>query len=716
MRLLRILLALLIFSSLPAQAKVLPVDFDADRNRRLAMLLNQQLKSHHFAGKTLEDRSLATFDLYLRQLDPRKRFLLQRDIKKLRKLAERINEDLSHGTSPLPDEGAKALNMRIKQVTKITEELFKEGFDPNRVDFLEIDPKKIAYAANIRELKDRWRITLKLQILDTYLDYTEEQQKKLSEKNTSSQKQQHELTKPQPKPLDTQLWRKAQDKTLDRNRRFLQRKLELTRQEHYDLFFDSFAKAHGPHTSYMAPSSKEDFDIHMSGSLEGIGALLREEDGNIKVVRVIPGSAADRQGQLQTEDTILAVSEKNEEPVMITDMKLRDAVSLIRGPKGTEVILTVQRADGAKKIIPIVRDVVLIEETYIKSEVIYDKGGHKIGYIRIPSFYRNFADSGENSNSRNVTQDMRKEIAKLKQQDKVKGLIIDLRNNGGGSLSDAVSISGLFLPEGPIVQVKNSKGEIKILDDKDSHISYQGPVIVLVNKFSASASEIVAGALQDYKRALIIGGDHTHGKGTVQTILDMNRYLPIRIWKQYDDLGALKVTIHQFYRVNGESTQYKGVEPDVVVPTILDHLESGEKYQDYSLPWDKIESTEFSLWDGYRFDVEKARQLSAHLMDSNDDFKKIKERTAKAAERTKRTKAPAYLAGAVKDRQELAELTKDDNGKHLELNGSEKNIDNSSTKKAPALIDQLAEDPYVQLAVSLMDEMAHPNLPQKTSQ
>lgn len=714
MRLIRILLALLIFSSLPAQAKVLPVDFDADRNRRLAMLLNQQLKSHHFAGKSLEDRSLATFDLYLRQLDPRKQFLLQRDTRKLRKLAERIDEDLSHGISPLPDDGAKALNMRIKQVTKIAKELFDAGFDPHRTDYLEIDPKKIEHAANIKELKDRWRRILKMQILDTYLDFLKDQPKPSSDKSAYSNKKQPLQEQLQAKLLDTKLWEKALKKTRERNMRFLQRKLQLTRQEHYDLFFDSFAKAHGPHTSYMAPTSKEDFDIHMSGSLEGIGALLREEDGNIKVVRIIPGSAADRQGQLQAEDTILAVSEKDGESVIISDMKLRDAVSLIRGPKGTKVILTVQRADGAKKTIPIVRDVVHIEETYIKSEVIYDKKGHKIGYIRIPSFYRNFADSGESSTSRNVTQDMRTELSKLKQQDKIKGLIIDLRNNGGGSLSDAVSISGLFLPGGPIVQVKNSKGEIKILKDKDTHISYQGPVIILVNKFSASASEIVAAALQDYDRALVIGGDHTHGKGTVQTILDMNRYLPIRIWKQYDDLGALKVTIHQFYRVNGESTQYKGIEPDIIVPTILDHLKSGEKYQDYSLPWDKIEATKFSPWEGYRFDVEKARQLSVQWMTSSDKFQKIRERTAKAADRTERTEVPVYLAGAVKDRLELVELTKDDNGKHLEFSDTEEN-NGISNKKAPALIDLLAEDPYVQLAVSLMDEMALSTQPLRTS-
>ena len=221
------------------------------------------------------------------------------------------------------------------------------------------------------------------------------------------------------------------------------------------------------------------------------------------------------------------------------------------------------------------------EETYVKSEVLLDSEGHKIGYIRIPSFYRNFADSGVKSKSRNVTRDMTSALHKLKEDEKINGLVIDLRNNGGGSLSDAVSISGLFLPSGPIVQIKNSRGKIKILDDTDEYVLYQGPVIILINKFSASASEILTAALQDYGRALIIGGDHTHGKGTVQTLLDLSSNLPAIQRKQYEDLGALKLTIQKFYRINGESTQYKGIEPDVVVPTVLDHLKSGEKYQDH---------------------------------------------------------------------------------------------------------------------------------------
>lgn len=701
----RVLAVWLVLMALPLQAKVLPDDFDAGRNRLLAYMLSHQLTSQHFAHKSLADIAPAAFDLYLRQLDPRKRFLLKKDTQELSKFATRIDEDLRKGLATLPDAGLTIINTRVKEVEIMTEQLLDAGFDPYRIDHLEIDPKKTEYAVDTNELRDRWRRILKMQVLENYLDLLEEQANAVPDKDNKNIPEKQSLEKIlQTDTINVALWTKSIEKIRERNRRFLLRQLQETRQEHYNRFFDSIAKAYDPHTSYMAPESKEDFDIHMSGSLEGIGALLKEEDGVIKVVRIIPGSAAERQGQLQAEDTILSVAEKGEEPVDISDMRIREAVSHIRGPKGTEVILTVQRAGGVKKSIPIVRDVVQIEETYIKSEVLLDNDGHKIGFIRIPSFYRNFADSGVKSKSRDVTRDMINALHKLKKDEKVEGLIIDLRNNGGGSLSDAVTISGLFLPGGPVVQVKNSEGEIKMLDDTDKYVYYNGPIIVLINKFSASASEILAAALQDYGRALIIGGDHTHGKGTVQTILDMNRNLPALNRRQYEDLGALKITVQKFYRINGESTQYKGVEPDVVVPTVLDHLKSGEKYQDYSLPWDKLEAANYAPWQNNRFNISKARRLSKEWIAASADFDKIKERTAKAAERTERTTIPVYLEGVVKDRLELAALTKDDDGSPMHLTDSGED-DSADDKKVP-LKDQLREDPYVQLAVSLMNELA----------
>ncbi|GAB4340038.1 MAG: carboxy terminal-processing peptidase [Desulfobulbaceae bacterium] len=703
MNIIRILAACLCLLAASVQAKSLPVEFDAGRNRLLAYMLSHQLTSQHYAHKTLDQVAPAAFDLFLRQLDPRKRFFLQSDIQQLRKYADHIDEELRRGLSPLPDKASEILVHRVRETQIMAEELLAAGFDPYRIDHLEMDPKKIDYASSPVDLRDRWRRMLKVQVLETYLDLLMKQAGLVTNGQKKEKKPEEVL---RADPLDVGTWSQAVEKVRDRTRRFFQRQLQITRQEYYNAFFDSIARAYDPHTSYMAPTSKEDFDIHMSGSLEGIGALLREEDGNIKVVRIIPGSAAERQGQLQAEDIILAVAEKGEEPVEITDMRIREAVGYIRGPKGTEVVLTVQKPDGARKTISIVRDVVQIEETYVKAEILGNEVSGRIGYIRVPSFYRNFADSGPKSQSRNVTQDMIREIHKMKNVSKVKGLIIDLRGNGGGSLSDAVTISGLFLPGGPVVQVKNAKGEIKVLDDTDKYVYYKGPVIILVNKFSASASEILAAALQDYGRALIIGGDHTHGKGTVQTILDLNRNLPVIHRRQYEDLGALKVTIQQFYRINGESTQYKGIEPDIVVPTILDHLKSGEKYQDYSLPWDKVDPVKFTPWQDSPFNLPRARALGREWVNASAEFRKIREQTARAAERAERTSIPAHLKGAVRERIELLSMTGDNGAGRAHLTGVED--DSDTPDDSASLKEQLREDPYVQLAVYLMNSFVPP--------
>jgi carboxyl-terminal processing protease len=451
----------------------------------------------------------------------------------------------------------------------------------------------------------------------------------------------------------------------------------------------------------MAPTSKEDFDIQMSGSLEGIGALLREDDGMIKVVRIIPGSAAEKQGQLQAEDTILAVAEKNGEPVDISEMRIREAVSFIRGPKGTEVRLTVQKPDGSKRTIPIIRDVVQIEETYVKSTVVKN-GKNVIGYLRIPSFYRDFAAQSDGKESRNVSDDTQAELLKLKRQ-KISGLILDLRNNGGGALTDAVQISGLFLPGGPVVQVKDAQGTVRVLEDEDADVSYDGPLIVLVNQFSASASEILAAALQDYQRAIIIGGEHTHGKGTVQAMMDMNRNLPLLQLQKYDDLGALKLTIQKFYRINGGSTQYKGVEPDLVVPSMFDYLETGEKYMDYSLPWDQVENVGYTPWRGGRLAVDKVQQAGKQWAENNQTFKKIKEETQKAKVRAKQTNVAVFLDGMWKDRTELATTRKEAQAAGLLQGNAE---DEAAPVEEKKLDEQVATDPYIQIALFLMKEGA----------
>ena len=518
-------------------------EVDVSRNNLIGYLLSKQLPVMHFSDKVMnDDLAFAAFDLYLKQLDYQKRFLLQSDVDKLSVLAPAIDSNLLHSTIVLPEVGARLLNLRIGEVEKITQDLLAHGFDYHRDEILETDPDKLKYATSLTDLSERWRRILKGQIISRYLDLVGEREKEKEGK----EKEKHKS--------DEELWKEAEEKVAKRNRNFFNRLHQETLQDHYDRFFNAVTRAFDPHTNYMPPANKEDFDIHMRGSLEGIGAMLREEDGYIKVVSIVPGSASARQGRLQAEDIILGVAQGEKEPVEITDMRLRDAVRLIRGPKGSVVRLTVRKSDGTKKVIAIQRDVVQIEETFVKSALMDGENGAKIGYVMIPSFYRDFEKTRNGSTARNSTDDTRIAIEVLKKQG-ISGLILDLRNNGGGSLMDAVDTTGLFIKYGPVVQVKNSYGNKRVLSDSDKSVTWDGPLLVLVNQFSASASEILAAALQDYGRAVIVGGAHTHGKGTVQTLLDMNDNIPLLHLKKYDDLGALKVTIQKFYRVNGGSTQ-----------------------------------------------------------------------------------------------------------------------------------------------------------------
>ncbi|CAK8710793.1 MAG: PDZ domain-containing protein [Candidatus Electrothrix sp. AU1_5] len=675
--------------------KVMPVEFDLGRNRLIAAMLRSQLVAQHFGHKSFnEQMSKEAYKLYLTQLDPKKQFLLAKDVKLLDQYADTIDDEIDDGRFYLPDAGMKLLNKRVEQVAVLIDEIMKTGFSPNKKDFLETDPDKLVAPAGRAELKDRWRRSLKMEVLDSYLAAVEKE-------NKQREKEGKPLLNPEKEQVDQGLWAEARKQVRKKTDAYLARLHKVTRQEHYNRYFDAIARSFDPHTNYMAPTSKEDFDIHMSGSLEGIGALLREDDGHIKVVRVIPGSAAEAQGQLQAEDIIMSVSEKDGEPVDISSMSIREAVSYIRGPKGTEVRLTVTRADGTRLVIPIVRDVVRLEETYVKSTVIKDDKIGKIGYVKIPSFYRDFSAGRLGRNGRNVTDDTRAELNKLKKKG-ITGLILDLRNNGGGSLSDAVNVSGLFLPGGPMVQVKNSQGLIRVLEDTDQEVVYNGPMIVLINQFAASASEIFAAAMQDYDRALVIGGAHTHGKGTVQALLDMNRNLPLLHLRKYDDLGALKVTIQKFYRVNGSSTQYKGVVPDVVLPSMLDYLETGEQYMDNSLPWDRVEAVPHPFWQGPHFNRARVQQQSRNYVAKNKRFQKIKEESLKAKKRKEETKIPVFLAGVIKERKELEQARKE--AREAGVLTDEEDEDSLGKKGEETLDEKLSHDLYVDLAVFLMEE------------
>lgn len=683
------------FGTLPAWSALDTIQ-ETNRAKILSYVLRQQLDQHHYSHKSFDDElSMAAFDLFLKQLDFQKRFLIREDIQRLQPFATRIDNEMLRGEIELPQLAAELLKVRIGQVRSLAKEILDRDIPLDGNETLETDPEKIDWCATLDQLRERWRGILTYQVLNTMLVLEEEQ----GDDQPSSG----------PEALRT-LQATARAKVAQRFEHFFDRQLKDTPRDHYDRYFNAVTRAFDPHTIYLPPQQKEDFEIGMRGSLEGIGATLREDDGFIKVVRVIPGSASARQGELDAEDIILAVAQGKDDPVDVTDTRLRDAVELIRGPKGTEVRLTVKKADGTRKVIAIVRDVVEIEETFVKSTLLSDPySGRNFGYIKIPSFYRDFSNSFMGNEGRNVTRDVAEALAELKTQD-ISGLIIDLRNNGGGALKDAVDVSGLFIDKGPVVQVKSSGGGIQVLRDSDAGVAYDGPLAVLVNRFSASASEIFAAALQDYQRAFILGSDHTYGKGTVQTVLDLDRSVPLKGMDIYKPLGALKITTQKFYRVSGGSTQYRGVEADLVMPDRMRFIESGEKYIDYSLPWDTVPATGYATWkDGPGARIGLLKDKSQQRIDASDTFQEIIQSSQTARQRQDETLVKLNLAALRQEQQQETAEKSDSPAFH---DGADEAMPGSETADGrdprQTWQESLLQDPIAREALFVLSDLFSP--------
>ena len=673
-------------------------NYAANRAKLISYVLRNQLARHHYTHKAIDDElSRTAYSLFLKQLDAQKRFLLQSDIDQLKPYSLQIDNEINLGVIELPTIAARIMDQRVLQVQDLVHALLKEEIDFSKNETIETDSDKLTYCRDLPELRERWRKIVKYQLLGRYLNLLEDQKKIESTGDK----------------IDTEIMADAKIKIAKSLDQFFARMLEQEEQDRFDSYFTAVTEAFDPHTNYMPPTQKEDFDISMRGSLEGIGATLREEDGYIKVMQIIPGSAAWRQGELQAEDIILKVAEGKAEAVDITDMRLRDAVSLIRGKKGTEVRLTARKPDGSKIVIPIIRDVVQIDETFARGTTIKDeKNGKTYGYIRIPSFYRDFQES--DNGGRNVTDDVRTEIAKLKNAN-IDGLILDVRNNGGGALADAVSIAGLFISDGPVVQVRSSNGKTQVLNDDDSKIVYNGPLAVLVNEFSASASEILAGALQDYRRAIVIGSAHTHGKGTVQAMLDLDRDINLRNMDQFLPLGALKVTIQKFYRISGGSTQYRGVVPDIILPDRLQHLKSGEQYLDNSLPWDTIEATDYRPWPQQFAERDWLQGRSQQRIKNDPAWQTINKDAARAKERSEKTLAPLQFSKLRRDwleENKMAEAQRMESGmpKHDEK-GSKREPLLTEVDKIKQLGKDTEKDPVAKEAMAVLTDITtHPTV------
>lgn len=688
----------LLFINLPASYALESRNTPAyQRAKVLGYLLTYDLSNLHFSHKKIDDElSKNAFTLYMKQLDSQKRFFLKKDIKKLAVYTKSIDDEIKSGNYELPDLATSMLLKRAAAVKEMVRQLLSKEFNFSGREYVETDPEKLDYCETEGALRERWKKILELQVLHQLLNLEDE-----AKEQTKGSKGDMPAA-----PVE----KTAREKVLRTYETFFSELQERSEKEKYERYFNSLTRAYDPHTEYMPPSSKEDFDISMRGTLEGIGATLREEDGYIKVVEIVPGSPAFRQGQLQPEDIILKVAEKDKEPVDITYMGVKGAVKLIRGKKGTEVRLTIKKPSGSRMVVPIVRDVIKLEDNFVKSAVLKDgNGGAVVGYIKIPAFYRDFDHTG-GSGGRNCTDDVKKELNKLKAAG-IRGLILDLRNDGGGALTDAIKTAGLFIKTGPVVQVKASDGKISVLADEDPDIRYSGPMVVLVNKFSASASEILAGALQDYGRAVVIGGD-THGKGTVQTIIDLNDFLRSHDMGIKDALGALKITTQKFYRISGASTQYRGVTPDIVLPDQFQGLKTGEQYLDYALPWDTINPAAYSKWTSSRPDIRELRARSEKRVRANREFADITKENEELIEMQKKTLQPLNIDEARKDEEELKEVTQNkDSGNHHGGFRKGKKQDTSHLSeegRRQEWIKEVGEDPYVRESVSVLDDMRSP--------
>ncbi len=617
----------------------------------LGNILKSALENMHLSKKKVNDElSVEAFKMYLQRLDYGKQFLLKDDVKNLSKFEKLMDDEFSEGTLKLVETSSKIMKERVGQVEKMVGELLKGPFDFKKKEFIETDPEKRKYASNLKGLKELWRKKLKYETLSRYFELEEEEKatndvvdkdkeksKKVADKNAKFKK------KSTPKELQTL----ARNKVGKSYKRVFKRLKNEKQSEKTEKFYNSITRVFDPHTHFLPPAEKEDFDIDMKGKLEGIGAVLREENSYIKVERIVPGSPSYRGRQLEAEDVIIKVGQADEDPVDVTDMGLQEAVRLIRGPKGTVVKLTVKKPNGMIQIVPITRDVVQIEDGYVKSSIIKLKDSpKKVGYITIPKFYRDFDDE----KGPNATDDTRKALVALKKKG-VDGVILDLRNNGGGALPDARMISGLFIKKGPIVQVRDHRSRVEVLKDKDEEIVFEKPVIVLLNRFSASASEIVAAALKDYGRAVVVGGEHSHGKGTVQAVVDLDNYLS-SLAKNYSPLGALKITIQKFFRINGSSTQYKGVRPDIILPDPYAYVESGERYLDYSLKWAKVAPVPYRKWPE-DLNLDGLKKKSAARVKIDAKFKKIIESNLWYEKRKKQTSKSLAFSDFMLEREQI---------------------------------------------------------------
>ena len=692
-----------------------------DKDKLLLDLITYVLEKGHYEPKALnDDFSVHVFEDFIDVIDPTKRYFIASDIAEFEKYKYQIDDEIKNTDITFFNVVYERLMERMGDAKGIYKEVLETPFDYSENESISIKYDEEPFAADRKELKERWRKQLKYATLGTYDSKISHMEKEVvsTKKHENGEtievldnvkfNDDHDHSAHTPEEAEEES-RKSTETTLDEFFDFVN---DLERKDWFVQYINTIVDEFDPHTFYFAPEEKEKFDTSMSGKFEGIGARLQKKAEGARIVEIISGGPVWRDARLEVGDEIIKVGQNGEEPINIVGMRLDDAIKLIKGAQGTIVDLTVKKVDGSLDVVSLTRDVVELEESYAKSANII-KGEEKFGIINLPKFYVDFNDYSE----RNAATDVAKEVERLKEEG-MEGLILDLRDNGGGSLKTVVEMAGLFIKDGPIVQVQSKDKGKDVYDDKDERIQWDGPLVILVNELSASASEILAAAMQDYKRAIVIGSKQTFGKGTVQNVIPLNNMLRSN---EHGDLGAIKITTQKFYRINGGSTQLEGVKSDIVVPDRYSYIDLGERDQSNPLGWDKITPADYKAWDGY-INYEKTIADSEKRMATSQQIKLIEENAkwlkAEQDETEISLNFDTYKEEKNKDKEQsnyFKKLTDYDSQLTFKSLGYEEQLftkDSVLREKRNRWHKNLAKDVYVEEAVNVLEDLKINNIKQ----
>ena len=671
-------------------------DTSLTTQQKILTTLGTIIEQNHYKPKEINDNfSEQIFKKFLAAVDPDKNIFLRSDINSLKKYENKIDDEI-HGAAiqfvPAVD---SLYNKRMQEVMSIYKEMLSKPFDFSSNEEIVIDGSKLDFPADDTQRKDMWRKKLKFLTLERYSDLVDQRDKLKARKDTVA------VVK-----SNAELEKEAREKVVkSMNKNFDRLKLKFNDDDRFNLFINTITSYMDPHSDYFPPVEKRSFDEQMSGKFFGIGASLTEEEGNIKVASLLTGSPAWKSGQIQVGDIVAKVAQGKEEPVELTGLAVQDAVKIIRGNKGTEVRLSLKKQDGSLQVVSIIRDEIVQDEVYVRSAII--NGKEKIGYIFLPDFYADY----EKPDGHRCAQDVAKEVEKLKAEG-VDGIVMDLRNNGGGYLPEVVEMVGLFIPDGPVVQVKDREGRPTVLRDNDKSVLYTGPLAVMVNEFSASASEIFAAAIQDYNRGIIIGSSSSYGKGTVQRSIPFGR--PLDLFTGRTEFGAIKLTLQKFYRINGGSTQLKGVTPDVVLPDEYEYLKFREKDNDNAMPWDEIEKTHYTKWPA-GYDVNAVKIKSQQRIKNNVNFNKINNNALWLSNQNDKTyslnlnkynEEQKAIKTTVKQNDSLAKLTNELPFERLKSDAAKyNNVDKDKGERYKTWLKNLKSDIYINEAANVIQDI-----------